>query len=143
MQYRRRSRCEARTHCAWAFTCSQGTWGLSSVLGTLEVHPIDMVQVYTVFANYGQYIPHAIDKIADSTGNDLYQYHDPQPVQVMDPRIAFLITSILSDNPSRAGRIRRLQPSIWTRSSSDCVRAPRTTRPTRGPPPPRPAPVRT
>ncbi len=88
----------------WGIHSWNGTWGLSSVLGTLEVHPIDMVQVYTVFANYGQYIPlHAIDKIADSTGNVLFQYHVPQPVQVMDPRIAFLITSILSDNPSRAG----------------------------------------
>src|SRR6476469_3182854 len=33
-----------------------GTWGLSSVLGTLDVHPYEMVQAYTVFANYGQYI---------------------------------------------------------------------------------------
>ncbi|WIG61384.1 MAG: multimodular transpeptidase-transglycosylase [Ktedonobacterales bacterium] len=77
---------------------------LSSVLGTLEVHPIDMVQAYTVFANYGKYIPlHAINSITDSNGNVLFQYHVPQPVQVMDPRIAFLITNILSDNASRAG----------------------------------------
>ena len=82
----------------------RGSWGLSSVLGSLDVTPYEMVQAYTVFANYGQYIPmHAIDRIASATGNVLFQYQTPQPVQVMDPRIAFLITSMLSDNASRAG----------------------------------------
>ena len=85
-------------------TEAHGSWGLSSVLGAMDVTPYEMVQAYTVFANYGQYIPlHAIDRITDTTGNVLYQYQTPQPVQVMDPRIAFLITSMLSDNASRAG----------------------------------------
>ncbi len=82
----------------------QGTWGLSSVLGALDVTPFEMVQAYTVFANYGYYIPlHGINEITDSSGNVLYRYTVPVPVQVMDPRVAFLITSILSDNASRAG----------------------------------------
>ena len=81
----------------------RGTFGLSTVLGTLEVHPIEMVQAYSVFANYGQYIPlHAINRISDSQGNVLYQYQVPAPVQVMDPRVAFLITNVLSDNAARA-----------------------------------------
>ena len=79
-------------------------WGLSSALGSLDVTPFEMAQAYTVFANYGQFIPlHGINQITDSAGNILYQYVVPQPVQVMDPRIAFLMTSILSDNASRAG----------------------------------------
>jgi membrane peptidoglycan carboxypeptidase len=82
----------------------KGTWGLSSVLGSLDVTPFEMVQAYTVFANYGQFIPlHGINSITDSSGNVLYRYVVPTPVQVMDPRIAFLITSMLSDNASRAG----------------------------------------
>jgi membrane peptidoglycan carboxypeptidase len=82
----------------------EGTWGLSSVLGALDVTPFEMVQAYTVFANYGQFIPlHGINEITDSSGNVLYRYVVPTPVQVMDPRVAFLITSILSDNASRAG----------------------------------------
>ena len=82
---------------------TKGTWGLSSVLGTLNVHLIDLVQAYTVFANYGQFIPlHAIDTITDSSGDVLFQYHTPQPVQVLSPQVAFLITSILSDNQARA-----------------------------------------
>jgi membrane peptidoglycan carboxypeptidase len=81
-----------------------GTWGLASVLGSLDVTPFEMVQAYTVFANYGQFIPlHGINSITDNSGNVLYRYVVPTPVQVMDPRIAFLITSMLSDNASRAG----------------------------------------
>ncbi len=82
----------------------QGTWGLSSVLGALDVTPFEMVQAYTVFANYGEFIPlHGINYITDSSGDTLYTYEQPTPVQVLDPRVAFLITSILSDNASRAG----------------------------------------
>jgi membrane peptidoglycan carboxypeptidase len=79
------------------------TWGLSSVLGTLDVTPYEMVQAYTVFAHYGQFIPlHAIDKITDSSGDTLFQYTPPRPVQVMSPQVAFLVTSVLSDNFTRA-----------------------------------------
>ena len=82
---------------------STARWGLSSVLGTLDVHPYEMVQAYTVFANYGQYIPlHAIDKITDTSGDTLYQYTQPRPIQVMSPQVAFLVTNVLSDNFTRA-----------------------------------------
>ncbi len=84
-------------------TQSNGTWGLSSVLGTLDVHPYEMVQAYSVFAHYGQYIPlHSIDKITDSSGDTLYQYTPPRPIQVMSPQVAFLVTNVLSDNFTRA-----------------------------------------
>jgi penicillin-binding protein 1A len=79
------------------------TWGLSSVLGSLDVTPFEMVQAYTVFANYGQYIPlHGINRITDSLGNMLYQYQVPaKPAQVLSPQVAFLISNILSDNKER------------------------------------------
>lgn len=81
----------------------KATWGLSSVLGSLDVRPIDMVQAYTVFANYGQYIPiYGIDKIVDSNSDVLFQYHTPQPIQVMSPQVAYMVTSVLEDNASRA-----------------------------------------
>lgn len=96
-------------------------WGLSSALGTLEVHLIDMVQVYTVFANYGQYIPlNAIDHITDSSGDLLFQYHVPQPVQVLSPQIAFLITSILSDNLARAPEFGHCSVLYLDPSTDDC-----------------------
>ena len=79
------------------------TWGLSSVLGTLDVTPYEMVQAYSVFANYGQYFPmFAIERITDSSGDVLYQHTEPTGIQVMSPQVAFLVTSVLSDNFTRA-----------------------------------------
>lgn len=80
----------------------EGTWGLSSVLGTLDVTPFDMAQMYTVLANYGQFIPlHAIDRITDSLGNTLFTYQQPRPVQVLSPQATYMTTSVLEDNGAR------------------------------------------
>ncbi len=99
----------------------QGTWGLSSALGTLQIHLFDFVQAYTVFANHGQYIPlHAIDRITDSTDDVLYVYHAPAPIQVLSPQVAFLITNILSDNHARAPEFGRCSVLYLDRSSDDC-----------------------
>jgi membrane peptidoglycan carboxypeptidase len=99
----------------------EGTWGLSSVLGTLNVHLIDLVQAYTVFANYGQYIPeHAIESITDTAGNVLFEYHSPKPVQVLSPQVAFLINSVLSDNPARAKEFGTCSVLYLDPSTDDC-----------------------
>ena len=80
----------------------EGSWGLSTVLGTLDVTPYDMAQMYTVLANYGQFIPlHSIDRITDSAGNTLYTYQQPRPVQVLTPQAAYMVTSVLEDNGAR------------------------------------------
>ena len=97
-------------------------WGLSSVLGTLDVTPYEMVQAYTVFANYGQFIPlHAIDKITDSSGDTLFQYTQPRPIQVMSPQVAFLVTSVLTDNFTRAKDFGACSPLFLAPSRSDCL----------------------
>lgn len=98
-----------------------GIWGLSSALGTLGVHLKDMVQVYTVFANYGQYIPeYAIDHITDSAGDVLYQYQVPQGTQVLSQQVAFLITNVLSDNLARAPEFGRCSVLYLDPSTGDC-----------------------
>ncbi len=99
----------------------RGTWGLSSVLGTLNVRLIDLVQAYTVLANYGQYIPeHAIDRITDSTGDVLFAYHTPQPAQVLSPQVAFLVTDVLSDNQARAPEFGRCSVLYLDLDPNDC-----------------------
>jgi penicillin-binding protein 1A len=97
-------------------------WGLSSALGSLDLTVYEMVQAYTVLANYGQYIPlHAIDRIVDANGNVIYQDAPPtKPQQVLDPRIAFMVTSILSDNPSRADEFGGCSPLYLDPSPADC-----------------------
>jgi 1A family penicillin-binding protein len=77
-------------------------YGLSLVLGTGEVRLLDMTNAYAVFANGGQKTqPATILTISDKNGKKVYQ-HTPKPERVMEPEVAFLISSILSDNPARA-----------------------------------------
>ncbi len=93
-------------------------YGLTLTLGAADVEPLDMAFAYSVFANDGymvgepvplqdralgmrRYEPVAILKITDSSGNVVYQYHPPPPIQVVSPQAAYLITSTLSDDKAR------------------------------------------
>jgi 1A family penicillin-binding protein len=76
--------------------------GLAMALGGAEVRPVDMTAAYTVLANNGLRIPPvSITKIVDADGNTVEEYKVPQGEQVVDPRYAYMITSILSDNSNR------------------------------------------
>src|SRR5688572_11662489 len=83
------------------------TWGdkylgLSLTLGGAEMKPLELAGSYTVFANNGLWIPPvSITKIVDAYGDVLEEYRVPQGEQVMDPRIAYQINNILSDNNAR------------------------------------------
>ncbi|MCC7369221.1 MAG: PBP1A family penicillin-binding protein [Chloroflexi bacterium] len=76
--------------------------GLAMSLGGAEVRPLDMTAAYTVLANNGLRIPQvSITKIVDAEGNTLEEYKVPQGEQIVDPRYAYMVTSILSDNNAR------------------------------------------
>ncbi|MGE3909236.1 MAG: transglycosylase domain-containing protein, partial [Chloroflexota bacterium] len=76
--------------------------GLAMSLGGAEVRPLDMTAAYTVLANNGLRIPPvSITKITDAEGNTLEEYKVPQGDQIVDPRYAYMVTSILSDNNAR------------------------------------------
>ena len=77
-------------------------YGLSLVLGGAEVHPIDLVSAYSVFANDGIRNPwRIIQRVEDSNGNVLEQASD-QSQRVLTPQIARLMDNVLSDNTARA-----------------------------------------
>ena len=77
-------------------------YGLSLTLGAGEVSPLEMAGAYSAFATGGIYrAPQAILSIKDSDGHVLYQYDPGAGRQVLDPRIAYQITDILSDNNAR------------------------------------------
>jgi membrane carboxypeptidase/penicillin-binding protein PbpC len=78
-------------------------YGLSLTLGGGEVRLLDMALAYSAFANGGLKVdPVAVLQVNDAQGHTLYQ-HTAQPgTAVLDPRVAYLITSILSDNKARA-----------------------------------------
>ncbi|MCU0511451.1 MAG: transglycosylase domain-containing protein [Anaerolineae bacterium] len=95
-------------------------YGLSLTLGGGEVSLVELTAGYAVFANQGAYVrPTAILCILNSAGDILYQYENGCPSgtgrmtpatvdrtgfgrQVLDPRIAYTITDVLSDNVARA-----------------------------------------
>ncbi len=77
-------------------------YGLSLVLGTAEVKLLEMTNVYATFANHGVKNDIAtIDSIIDKAGEVVYE-NNPNSQPVLEPAVAFLISSILSDNQARA-----------------------------------------
>ena len=78
-------------------------YGLSLTLGGGEVRLLDMVVAYSTFANGGQKVdPVAVLEVSDAKGEMLYRSVPQDGAQVLDPRVAYLITNILSDNLARA-----------------------------------------
>jgi membrane peptidoglycan carboxypeptidase len=76
--------------------------GLSLTLGGAEVMPLELAGGFTTLANNGRRIPLvAITKLVDAEGNVLEDYKVPQGEQVFDPRAAYMVTNILSDNNAR------------------------------------------
>ncbi len=83
-------------------TSYNGTPGLAMAIGSLGVHPIDMVQAYATIANYGRKVPfNGIDHIVDGEGNTIYQYSAPRGTQAFSTGVSYLMTNVLSDNPAR------------------------------------------
>ncbi len=81
---------------------------LSVTLGGGEVRLLDLVGAYSIFANGGCRVePVLITRVTDKNGAVLYQW-TPDPAcadrpaaQVIDPRVAWLISDILSDDEAR------------------------------------------
>lgn len=76
---------------------------LSITLGGGEVRLLDLTAAYAVFANGGHRIdPQFILKVLTPEGDVLYEWQ-PRPLnrRVLDERVAYIITDILSDNHAR------------------------------------------
>jgi membrane peptidoglycan carboxypeptidase len=95
---------DAQFHTNRRFTTEQ-ILGPSFALGAYDVSLLQMVGAYQVFANQGMRIPpqYVLD-IWDNYGHHLYHYdpNNPPAVQVISPQIAYLMSSILSNNAARA-----------------------------------------
>jgi penicillin-binding protein 1C len=81
--------------------------GLPMALGGVEVRLFDMTQGYAVLANGGRLVePYGVSRITrrNAQGEEelVWEAAPPQPSQVLEPAIAYLLSSILSDNASRA-----------------------------------------
>lgn len=85
----------------FGFAESQFQPYLSTALGAGEVTPLQMARGYSVFANGGYLVdPYVINTITDNSGNILAKTK-PNDIQsqnpVIDPRNAFIMTSVLKD----------------------------------------------
>ena len=88
---------------AMGITSYQGTAGLSLVLGSLGVRLLDHTSAIGVFANNGVRQPYyAISKVVQSAnGKVLFAHQTGSGTRVMSPQVAYMMTSVLSDNTSR------------------------------------------
>jgi 1A family penicillin-binding protein len=78
-------------------------YDLSLALGVGEVRLIDLTAAFGVFANQGYRLtPQAILEITDSQGEILYTPQPAPQTRVIDQRVAWLISDILSDDSARA-----------------------------------------
>ncbi|MEO1288403.1 MAG: transglycosylase domain-containing protein, partial [Chloroflexota bacterium] len=76
---------------------------LAVTLGGGEVRLIDLAQAYSIFPNGGYRIePTFLLNVTTRDGEVLYTYQDPRlEHRVLDERVAWLITDMLSDNQAR------------------------------------------
>jgi membrane peptidoglycan carboxypeptidase len=80
-----------------------GGYGLPLVLGSGEVKLNDMVNAYESFSNGGlHYKATPILKVYNANGKVIKDNTKPSGKQVLDPQVAYLMSSVLSDNSARA-----------------------------------------
>jgi 1A family penicillin-binding protein len=76
---------------------------LSLALGGGDVKLLELTAAYAAFANRGMRVtPYAIERVTDPTGNVLYEHQSLSQPRVLDERVAWLISDILSDNDARS-----------------------------------------
>ncbi|RMH02295.1 MAG: penicillin-binding protein [Chloroflexi bacterium] len=90
-----------------------GYYGLALTLGGGEVPLLEMTHAYATLANLGKR-PSLVSvlKITDSRGNVIFDLQNNRlpPVNVLDPRIAYIITDILDDDQARVPAMGRNNP---------------------------------
>ncbi|HVE80845.1 MAG TPA: PBP1A family penicillin-binding protein [Candidatus Dormibacteraeota bacterium] len=97
----------------------EGRFGLSLVLGSGEVRPLDMATVYATFAASGtKVLPRSILKVEDRFARNITKEARPAPKQVIDPRLSYMITHILSDNKNREEIFGANSPLVLSRPAA-------------------------
>ncbi len=88
--------------------------GLSLVLGGCEIKLVDHVGAMAVIANGGKGTGATpFNRIEDKHGKVLEEYHEPT-VQSVNPEAVYELTSIMTDNPSRAYVFGEKSPLAFT-----------------------------
>ena len=79
-------------------------------LGAYEMTPLQVASAYTVFARGGKWIEPLLLRRIDAADGSVVDACVPHERPVLDPRVAFMVTSILEDvlNYGTGGSVRRL-----------------------------------
>ncbi len=77
-------------------------YDLSLALGGGQISLLELSTAYAALADNGYYTGNfSILDIHDADGNLLYTQEKPPPLQILDPRVTWLISDILSDDSAR------------------------------------------
>jgi membrane peptidoglycan carboxypeptidase len=83
-------------------TSYEGTPGYSLVLGGLGVRLLDHTSAFGAFANNGVHVPYyEIEKIVIQHNHQTFGHPLNSGTQVISPQLAYMMTSVLSDNRNR------------------------------------------
>jgi membrane peptidoglycan carboxypeptidase len=95
--------------------------GPTTALGTQEISLLNLTSAYSTFTAQGKHTPpRAILRIDNVEGQTLWTAPTPHPAQVLSPQVAYMMTSILSDNAARAGDFKTENP-LWLDEYPDFV----------------------
>lgn len=67
----------------------------SVALGSYEATPLEIAGAYTIFANHGVYVAPALITEVRNRDGQLNYSHTPDPRQVLDPRVAYLMVNLM------------------------------------------------
>lgn len=75
----------------------------ATAIGAADVRPIELIAAYSAFANLGAWVPpRIVTVVQNADGIPIYdQSLRPAAVAVLDPRVAFQVTSVLQDAVER------------------------------------------
>src|SRR6185437_12798842 len=94
-------------------------YGLALTLGGGEVRLLDLTDAFGSFAAGGvHHDPVAILRVVDSTGKVWQQWRPTTGRRAMSPQVAYLITSILSDNNARLPAFGAASPLLLDRPAA-------------------------
>ncbi len=64
-------------------------------LGSYDATPMEMASAYTIFTNGGQRITPTMIRSVRDAGGDVLDNYQPQKTQILDPRVSYVITSMM------------------------------------------------
>jgi membrane peptidoglycan carboxypeptidase len=109
---------------AMGISSYEGSPGLSLVLGGLGVRLLDQTSAFGTFANNGVHQPYySIRKVVqNANGRVLFQSQVASGSQVISPQVAYMTTSVLSDNESRIPAFTACSPlQLYANSRRACL----------------------